>query len=298
MKLKTLAFLSAILLLTTLSKAQDISIKSETSMTKVAIGDEFYLRYTINETIDTIELTENFKNFDIVRGANKSNSSSTSVIDGKITRKSATKFIYTLKSTQSGTFELPAATAIVNNKKYTSNKAKITVSTDGSTEISEEYNKNDLFTSYFSKLSKDSSNSTQVENKEKKKVKGNDGESLFTQYFSEHPISSSNEIQMEIKGRKKVKRNEAFFIEFNINREANSISITDKIEGFEIFNGPTKSSSNSTQILNGTLTSTTITKFRYIVKAKKLGSYSFPKVNIDVDGKKYESKPYKITVVE
>lgn len=105
--------------------AQKIKFKAVLNKSSVGINERFELSYELNA--GTSDFTEpEFKNFTVVSGPNRS--SSMKFENGVQTSSSA--FKYLLKPKASGSFEVPRAEVIVDEKTYRSEKSSITVTSD------------------------------------------------------------------------------------------------------------------------------------------------------------------------
>lgn len=94
----------------------------------VAVGDEFRLSYQVNsQDVDDAPRISSIPGFDIAYGPATSNYSSTSIINGHVSKSSSVTFTYTLIAQKEGTFTLPAITLQVKGHSYTSNRVRITV---------------------------------------------------------------------------------------------------------------------------------------------------------------------------
>lgn len=123
-KRKTI-FTFLLLILTTIGYAQDIQIKASTP-SNVAVGQQFNLTYSCNKKAN-INLPY-LANFDIIGGPQVSSSSSIQIINGQMTSSSNYSYTYVLRAKKEGSFEIPAAVAVINGKNIHSNKLNITVS--------------------------------------------------------------------------------------------------------------------------------------------------------------------------
>lgn len=69
------------------------------------------------------------------------------------------------------------------------------------------------------------------------------------------------------------------------------------ISGFDILMGPSRSQQSSTQIVNGSVTSTSSITYTYILLANKEGDFSIPAATIIADGEQMISNAVKIKVI-
>ncbi|MFC2120107.1 BatD family protein, partial [Bacteroidota bacterium] len=70
-----------------------------------------------------------------------------------------------------------------------------------------------------------------------------------------------------------------------------------QIKDFD-YNGPSKSSSYNTQIINGKTEQTVLFSYIFTLRAKKVGKFTIGPATITVKGKKYKTKPVTIEVVK
>lgn len=80
------------------------------------------------------------------------------------------------------------------------------------------------------------------------------------------------------------------------NGEGSSLKVP-QINGCKLLYGPSTSTSQSYQIINGSMSSSSTVDYTYIYRAEKEGSYNVGEASIIVDGKKLTSKSFSITVV-
>ncbi len=69
------------------------------------------------------------------------------------------------------------------------------------------------------------------------------------------------------------------------------------IKGFDVLMGPSRSQQSSTQIINGSVTSTSSITFTYILMADKEGTYTIPGATIVADGQNKTSNSVQIKVL-
>lgn len=70
-----------------------------------------------------------------------------------------------------------------------------------------------------------------------------------------------------------------------------------QINGCKLLYGPSTSTSQSYQIINGAMSSSSTIDYTYIYRAEKEGTYKVGEASIVVDGKKLNSKGFNITIV-
>lgn len=95
---------------------------------RVTVGDEFRLSYRVNSTdVNGQPSISSIPGFKIVYGPAVSNFSSTSVVNGHVSKSSSVTYTFTLIAQKEGTFTMPAVTLQVEGHSYTSNRPRITV---------------------------------------------------------------------------------------------------------------------------------------------------------------------------
>lgn len=70
-----------------------------------------------------------------------------------------------------------------------------------------------------------------------------------------------------------------------------------EIKGCQLLYGPSRSTSQSYQIINGVQSSQSTIDYTYVYRAEKAGTYTIPAASIDVDGKRMHSKETSFTVL-
>ena len=79
--------------------------------------------------------------------------------------------------------------------------------------------------------------------------------------------------------------------------DGENINVASSIKGFEILYGPAMSSSSSTQIINGNVTTDSSESYIYTLTATSEGTYTIPAATINVKGKSYTSNSVQIKVL-
>lgn len=106
------------------------------------------------------------------------------------------------------------------------------------------------------------------------------------------------DIKFEAKAPEKAYAGEQFRLVYTlINADVSEINFPENIKGFDIIYGPSRSSSQSTQIIGGKKTSTSSVSFMYILSASKAGKYKLPEVTVEVNGKKYKTGQPQIEII-
>lgn len=88
-----------------------------------------------------------------------------------------------------------------------------------------------------------------------------------------------------------------FRVEYVLTARGNSIKADFSNSGLEVLYGPSQSSSQSTSIVNGQVSSETRTTFSYVLMAKQEGTYSLPAASVQCDGKTLTSNNATIKVL-
>ncbi len=108
-----------------LTYAQDVKFTAS-APSVVALGEQFKLSYSINKQGSNLEIPT-LEGFDLLMGPNKSESSSFFYNNGKQTQSFEIIYTYVLEGVKEGVYQIPAATIVVDGKKYQSNALKIQV---------------------------------------------------------------------------------------------------------------------------------------------------------------------------
>lgn len=88
-----------------------------------------------------------------------------------------------------------------------------------------------------------------------------------------------------------------FRVEYTANARANGISVDLEGKGFEVLYGPSNSTSSSTSIVNGQVTSEVRTTFSYVLLAEKEGTFTLPAATCKADGQTVTSNNLTIKVL-
>ncbi|MCQ2329557.1 MAG: BatD family protein [Paludibacteraceae bacterium] len=105
--------------------AEGVSFKAS-APNSVGAGQAFQLVYTVNETGKDFRLPS-LNGFEVLAGPYTSTSSSTTIINGKITSSKEIRYTYTIQANSQGTFTIPSASIVVDGQKYNSNALTIKV---------------------------------------------------------------------------------------------------------------------------------------------------------------------------
>ena len=115
-------------LFTVVSIHANITITAR-SQSSAQVGETVRLQYVVNhaDIADEPHLPPVIDGFKVLYGPAISVSKSIQIINNKTTQNSQTIYTFTLKAEKEGTFTLPSINIFINNKRYTSNRPKITV---------------------------------------------------------------------------------------------------------------------------------------------------------------------------
>ena len=108
-------------------RAEEISFKVDAPMI-VSTGEPFRVEFQLNAKPDRDSfVAPKFDNFDVMAGPSVSQGSSVQIINGSMTKSVSYNITYVLMAHEAGTYTIPAATIVVNNKSYTSQSTAIEV---------------------------------------------------------------------------------------------------------------------------------------------------------------------------
>lgn len=96
---------------------------------------------------------------------------------------------------------------------------------------------------------------------------------------------------------KVVSSGETFRLVYTSDGEVKEFTPPD-LSSFEVLAGPTSSTMNSTQIINGKRTQSFQMSYTYILQSKTVGKYSIGKASATIDGKRYDAPGVTIEVVK
>lgn len=107
------------------AKAQEVVFKAEAPEV-VELGEQFRLSYTLNRKGTDLKVPT-LEGFDLLMGPRVSQSSNFSSINGNVTQSVSFTYTYVIEGIKEGTFQIPAATVVVDGKPYRSNALTIQV---------------------------------------------------------------------------------------------------------------------------------------------------------------------------
>jgi hypothetical protein len=113
------------LILPVILRAQDISVQAEYPSV-VEAGQQFSVTWTVNEGGGEFS-APSFDGFTKLMGPQTSYSSSTQIINGKMSHQTSYSYVYYLQSINAGKFEIAPASFILKGKTYYSEPVKIEV---------------------------------------------------------------------------------------------------------------------------------------------------------------------------
>ena len=93
----------------------------------VVSGDQFRLTFTVNSQKVKDFLAPSVQGFDVLMGPSRSQQSSTQIINGKVSSSRSITYTYILQANDEGSFNIPAASIVVEGEKYFSNALTIKV---------------------------------------------------------------------------------------------------------------------------------------------------------------------------
>ena len=106
----------------------------------------------------------------------------------------------------------------------------------------------------------------------------------------------ADEITFKASAPEAVIMGETFRLSYTVNAEGKDLRIPE-ITDFEVLIGPSTSTSMSTQVLNGKMSTETSLTFTYILQPKKEGTFTIAPATIKVNNANYTSNAVKIKVL-
>lgn len=122
------------------------------------------------------------------------------------------------------------------------------------------------------------------------------GAFLFTLFFAVVSFATA-QTSFIAEAPRVVEVGETFRLVFTTNASPTSFN-PPSITGLDVLVGPTSSTMNSTQIINGKRTESFQVSYTYILQAKSEGKYTIPAASVVVDGKSYSSSAITIEAVK
>lgn len=108
---------------------------------------------------------------------------------------------------------------------------------------------------------------------------------------------AANEVNFVAAAPDVVVSGDQFRLTFTVNTQKVKDFRAPSIKGFEVLMGPSRSSQNSTQIINGKVSSSSSITYTYILMAGKEGTYNIPAASIVADGETKISNSLQIKVL-
>lgn len=118
---------------------------------------------------------------------------------------------------------------------------------------------------------------------------------LIISFFALNFSLLADDISFTAKAPNKVGINQTFTVQYSVNRQGSNIKLGN-YSNFKFINGPSTSSSYSSQFINGNLTQSSTFTYTYTFQATALGNYSIGGATITIDGKQYTSNSVNIEV--
>ena len=111
------------------------------------------------------------------------------------------------------------------------------------------------------------------------------------------PLWAQNDVSFKVICKKQVSVGEQFQVSYELTGEGKNFEAPN-FTNFEIVGGPFSSSSSSVQIINGSVTKSTINTHSFYLRAIKEGTYTIPAATITVNRQKVKSTTADIVVVK
>mgnify|MGYP005942883329 CR=1 FL=1 len=109
-------------------------------------------------------------------------------------------------------------------------------------------------------------------------------------------VSLHAQVSFTVKPPSRVYEGQRFPVTFRLtNAEGSDLKVS-QINGCTLLYGPSVSTSQSYQVVNGRASSTSATEYTYYYKADKAGSFTIPAASVLADGKRYTTKAVSFTI--
>lgn len=102
---------------------------------------------------------------------------------------------------------------------------------------------------------------------------------------------------LSLRAPSKVRAGQAFEISYSINVRGSKSFQAPAFKGLDVLFGPAQSQSSSFQFVNGRQSQSFTLSYSYQLRAPQAGTYHFGRASIVVDGKTYQSEPFKLEVL-
>lgn len=120
---------------------------------------------------------------------------------------------------------------------------------------------------------------------------------LFSLFLSLLTLTAWAEVTFRATAPQAVAVGNQFRVEYSVTARASGIKADLEDKGFEVLYGPSTSSSSSTSIVNGQVSTEVRTTFTYVLQAQKEGTFTLPAATVSVDGKTLSSNAVTIKVL-
>ena len=111
------------------------------------------------------------------------------------------------------------------------------------------------------------------------------------------PLKAADAVAFNGDAPKQVIMGQYFNLVYSANAEVEDLRIAELSDFFEILYGPSTSMSSSTTIVNGKYQSQTSYGFTYVLRPKKIGTFTIPAATANINGTKYKSNSLSIKVL-
>ncbi|MDR2801755.1 MAG: BatD family protein [Prevotellaceae bacterium] len=120
---------------------------------------------------------------------------------------------------------------------------------------------------------------------------------LLLLLFCSISAAHADDVSFNVSAPRVVGTNESFRVTFSVNADAGNFTPPD-FAGFHVIAGPSRSSEQRFQIINGKQSHSQTTHFVYVLQAVKEGNVTLGAAGVAVDNKTYQSQPVTIEVVK
>ncbi|MDR3351181.1 MAG: BatD family protein [Prevotellaceae bacterium] len=107
----------------------------------------------------------------------------------------------------------------------------------------------------------------------------------------------AEDVSFNVSAPRVVGTGESFRVTFSVNANANDFTPPD-FAGFQVIAGPSRSTSQQVQFINGTVSQSQTTSFTYVLQAQQEGKFTLGAASVAVDKKTYQTQPLAIEVVK
>jgi hypothetical protein len=109
--------------------------------------------------------------------------------------------------------------------------------------------------------------------------------------------ATAEEVSFTVAAPRVVSTNETFRVTFSVNERTDDFT-GPELAGFHVLAGPTTSTSQSFQVVNGKASHSQSTNYTYVLQATKEGKVTLGAASVVVDGKTYHTQPQVIEVLK